>query len=342
MTYKQWHAKQSHGRRQWQQASRRMGATPPCVRQQHARFMCTVDMVRRRTAFWPKTMKHLARTTQHLSHDEVREAMVRWIDEDLMPHFRKGCMAWLDEDLMPQVHAEAKRLGFTTNTVWTEPCSGKPCAAKTRGAMRPQPPSAPPPAHMLAKAKPMRRVPPCPPPPSASHACEVDHVDPPEAKKLRVDHGEAAKKKTCPLKSKAKPPEHARPVEPGPVKQDHENDDNQEHGNDEDDVQGDHDSSSPSRGQGAPSSKADTGSTMDAEEGAKDVMTTKADKDVVDKVDMKAALRRTMNRQEIKEDLQKRLHVNYAPFFKAHVAPRIMGGLVPWAAGKDPFAPGKE
>ena len=145
-----------------------------------------------------------------------------------------------------------------------------------------------------------------------------------------------------PLKSNAKPPEQARPVEPGPVKQDHENDDSQDHENDEDDVQGEHDSSSSSRGQGAPSSKADTGSTMDAEEGAKDVMTTEADKDVVDKVDMKAALRRTMSRQEIKEDLQKRLHVNYGPFFKAHVAPRIMGGLVPWAAGKDPFAPGKE
>ena len=40
----------------------------------------------------------------------------------------------------------------------------------------------------------------------------MDHVDPPEAKKLRVDHGETkAKKKTCPLKSKAKPPERAKP-----------------------------------------------------------------------------------------------------------------------------------
>ena len=290
----------------------------------------------------------MALAMQQLPHDEVRAAMVRWIDEDLMPHFRQGCMAWLDEELMPQVHAEAKRLGFSTNTVWTsspcaaEPCAGKPCAAKTRGAMRPQPPSAPPPAHMLAKAKPMRRVPPCPPPPSASHACEVDHVDPPEAKKLRVDHGEAAKKKTIPLKSKTKPPEHARPVEPGPVKQDHENDDNQDHENDEDDVQGDHDSSSPSRGQGAPSSKADTGSTMDAEEGAKDVMTTKADMDVVDKVDLNAALHRTMSTQRIKEHLQKGIKVHNAPMFKAQVAPRILGGLAPLAVGKDPFAPGKE
>ena len=332
MTYKQWHAKQSHGRRQWQQASRRMGATPPCVRQQHARFMCTVDMVRRRTAFWPKTMKHLARTMQQLSHDEVREAMVRWIEEDLMPHFRKGCMAWLDEDLMPQVHAEAKRLGFTTNTVWTEPCSGKPCAAKTRGAMRPQPPSALPPAHLMAKAKPMRVVPPCPPPPSASNACEA--VDPPEAKKLRVDHGQAVKKKFLPCKSKAKPADHAKPVEPGPVQQYPESD--------EDDVQGGHGLSSSSRGEDgvAAPGTADTGSTMDAvDSDAKDVMTTEADKDVVD---MKAALRITMSRQEIKEDLQNRIKVHYAPMFKAQVAPRILGGLVPLALGKDSFAPGKE
>ena len=49
-------------------------------------------------------------TMQQPSHDEVREAMVRWIEEDPMPHFRKGCMAWLDEDLMPQVHTETKRM----------------------------------------------------------------------------------------------------------------------------------------------------------------------------------------------------------------------------------------
>ena len=84
-----------------------------------------------------------------------------------------------------------------------------------------------------------------------------------------MDHGEAVKQKVLPCKSKAKPFEQARPVEPGPVKQDHENDDNQDHENDEDDVQGEHDSSSSSRGQGAPSSKADTGSTLDAEEGAR-------------------------------------------------------------------------
>ena len=125
-------------------------------------------------------------------------------------------------------------------------------------------------------------------------------------------------------------------MELGTVKQDHEND--------EDDVQGGHGLSSSSRGQGeAAAGKADTGSTMDAvDSDAKDVMTTEADKDVVDKVDMKAALRITMSRQEIKEDLQNRIKVNYAPMFMAQVAPRILGGLVPLAPGKDPFAPGKE
>ena len=61
--------------------------------------MCTVDMVRRRTAFWPKNMKRLALTMQQLPHAEVRDAMVRWIDEDMMPHIRHACMEWLDGDL---------------------------------------------------------------------------------------------------------------------------------------------------------------------------------------------------------------------------------------------------
>ena len=66
--------------------------------------MYTVDIMRHRIAFWPKKMysrKRLAQTMQQLTHTEVREAMVRWIDEDVMPHTRAVCMAWLDEDVMP-------------------------------------------------------------------------------------------------------------------------------------------------------------------------------------------------------------------------------------------------
>ena len=132
----------------------------------------------------------------------------------------------------------------------------------------------------MAQAMPTRVAPPCPPPPSARKACEA--VDPPDAKKLRVDHGEAVKKKALPCKSKAKPLEQAKPVKPGPVQQNHESD--------EDDVQSGHGLSSSSRGEDGVAAPitADTGITMDAvDSDAKDVMTTEADKDVVDEVDMR-------------------------------------------------------
>ena len=67
----------------------------------------------------------------------------------------------------------------------------------------------------------------------------------------------------------------------------------------------------------------------------------KADKDVKDedevdmKADMQAALYRAMARQEIKENLQQRIKENYAPLFKAKVAPRILHGLVPFEHGQE-------
>jgi len=172
---------------------------------------------------------------------------------------------------------------------------------------------------MAAKIKPMRVVPP-PPPPPCRDPC------PPEAKR----------KKGCPLKTKAKPPAQARPVEP--VK---------DHERDEDDVQGGEDQGKAWAEESGRPSTADTGSTMDAAESdAMDDKDVKGEVDMKDvegnavergrhEGDMKAALYRAMARQEIKENLQQRIKENYAPLFKAKVAPRILHGLIPFEHGQE-------
>ena len=272
---------------------------------------------------------------QQLTHTELREAMVRWIDEDVMPHIRKVCMAWLDEDLTPQVHAEAKRLGFHTETMWRpQPCPPKPC-----------PPKGPPPAHLLKKAMPTQAKHPAAKKSNgqgnAKRPSTCEAVDLPDVKKVRgsvskVPMGEAPRvKKGAPFcKMKAKPPEHAKPVALGPCSQDDEKE------ADEDDMQdnqaadelgaGGHGSSISSRGQGkAAPGNADTGSTVDAQD------------DDHTQGDMQAALHNTMSRDAIKQDLQTIIKTNYHVLFKAQVAPRILDAMVSFKQGKERQACGQ-
>ena len=68
------------------------------------------------------------------------EAMVNWLENDVMLPITEALMPWLDEDFMLQVHAEAKRMRLHTDTVWIVPM--------------PSPPKCPPPPHLLHHAKP--------------------------------------------------------------------------------------------------------------------------------------------------------------------------------------------
>ena len=95
--------------------------------------MYTVDIMQHRTAFWLRSMfsceaelvKCALFAMQQLSHGEVRDKMVKWLESDVMPSIFTALMAWLDGDFMPQVHAEAKKMKVAPKNSSTGACMPK-------------------------------------------------------------------------------------------------------------------------------------------------------------------------------------------------------------------------
>ena len=108
------------------------------------------------------------------------------------------------------------------------PHGGLPAQEAPKPENKPRPPKCPPPAHLMKFAKasassmPSSSMPSCVKsmPSCMKREADCHAVEPPDAKKVRGSVGAAHGAPSMPLKAKAKFPQQAMPVEPGPVIQD--------------------------------------------------------------------------------------------------------------------------